>query len=242
MSHSLQKKWFNRLAHSKSRSKFAPESRGFQTRLWARDSHELVSGPFQDSSWLTYLNLQFMENVILALPAECWRWIPGYEGLYQVSTRGRVRSVDRWVTDKDGRKRLIKGKILKQRVDKDGYLRVTLSRDGKKRVFLVHRLVAETWLDNPEGKPEVNHLDENPGNPDVFNLSYCTRKENNNWGTRNKRLSKAVQAIVPKTGAVVLEFPSVREAGRKGFNQSAVSACCLGKRKTHRGYIWRYKE
>lgn len=183
-----------------------------------------------------------MDNVILALPAECWRWYPTYEGIAQVSTRGDVKTVDRWVTDKNGRKRLIKGKILKQRVDKDGYLRVTLSRDGKKRVFLVHRLVAETWLDNPENKPEVNHLDEDKSNADVFNLSYCTRMENNNWGTRNKRLSKAVQAIVPKTGAVVLEFPSVREAGRKGFNQSAVSACCLGKRKTHRGYIWRYKE
>lgn len=227
-------------------SNFAPGIERFQTRLWARDSHELVSGPFQDSSWLKYLNLQFMENVILALPAECWRWVPSYEGLYQVSTRGRVRSVDRWVIDTKGRKQFIKGKILKPGRDKKGYLFVCLCRDGKQRNCKVHRLVAMAWLDNPDNKPEVNHRDEDKTNADVFNLSYCTHKENANWGTATKRrtdkLSKQVQAVDPKTGLVVMEFPSIMEAGRNGFSKTCISFCCRGKYRQHKGYIWRYKQ
>lgn len=198
-----------------------------------------------------------MTKEVLALPYECWRWIPGYEGLYQVSTRGRVRSVDRWVTCKDGSKtgskRFRRGRILKTTRDKGGYLCLGLHHDGKIRTFKVHRLVAMAWIDNPENKPEVNHLDENPGNPDVFNLSWASRIENANWGTRNKRqaesmlngkLSKPVQAIDPETGIVVKEFPSAKEAGRNGFCQTHVSACCRGEKKykTHRGLVWRYKE
>lgn len=189
-----------------------------------------------------------MTKEILALPMECWRWIPGYEGLYQVSTRGRVRSVDRWVIGKDGKKYFIKGKILKPQRNEWGYLKVTLCRDGKLRNFKIHRLVAMVWLDNPENKPEVNHLDENPGNPDVFNLSWTTRIENARWGTAIERMaasqSKAVEALDPSTGEVVLEFPSVNEAGRNGFDQRHVSKCCRGVKsyKTHKGYIWRFKE
>lgn len=189
----------------------------------------------------------------MALPMECWRWIPGYEGWYQVSTRGRVRSVDRWVTDNTGRKYLIKGKILKPTRDKDGYLTVNLHRDGKKRTFKIHRLVAMAWLDNPEGKPQVNHRDEDKTNNSVENLSFMTAKENVTWGTGieratasklNGKLSKSVQAIDPKTGAVVKEFPSTMEAERNGFNSSHISACCRGERrfKTHKGFAWRYKQ
>ena len=178
---------------------------------------------------------------------ECWRWIPGYEGIYQVSTRGRVRSVDRWVTYPDGSKRFFKGRILKPGRGKNGYLFVSLYRDGKRHQILIHRLVAMAWLDNPENKPQINHLDEDKTNCSVENLSYCSAKENINWGTGIKRRaasrSMPVQAIDVKTGEVVLEFPSMMEAGRKGFDQGHVSACCLGKygHKTHHGFIWRYK-
>lgn len=187
-----------------------------------------------------------MTKEVLALPMECWRWIPGFEGLYQVSTRGRVRSVDRWITYPDGSKRFFKGRILKPTLDKYGYLLVTLSRDGKKRPFKIHRLVAMAFIPNPENKPQVNHLDENPCNNVVENLSWASAKENLTWGTGIERraasLSKPVQAINPSTGEVVLEFPSIIEAERKGFNQGNIYSCCRGKRKTHKGYMWRYKE
>lgn len=184
---------------------------------------------------------------------EIWRPIKTFEGLYEVSNRGRVRSVDRWVIYKDGSKHFWKGQILKPRQNETtGYLQVNLCRDGKQRTFRIHRLVAEAWLDNPMGKPEVNHLDEDKTNNDVYNLEWSTAKENINFGTGNKRraesqlngsCSKPVQALDPKTGQVVLEFPSTAEAQRNGFVSGHISNCCQGKKwyNTHRGYRWRYK-
>ena len=182
---------------------------------------------------------------------ERWKWYQGYEGLYQVSTRGRVRGVDRWVIGRDGKKRFFKGRILKPCRDKDGYLEVNLYLDGKLRTFKIHRMVAETFKPNPENKPQVFHRDEDKTNCSVENLSWASAKETANWGTRTKRsaasrlngsCSKPVEAIDPKTGEVVLEFPSTKEAGRNGFNQGAVSACCLGKHRIHSGLEWRFKE
>lgn len=182
---------------------------------------------------------------------EIWRPIKGYEGFYEVSNRGRVRSVDRWVIGKDGKRYLFKGRILKPARNKWGYLCATLHRDGKARTFKVHRLVLEVWGDgNPEGKPQVNHLNEQKDMNFVENLSWATAKENVNWGTGIERqaashlngsCSKPVLALDPNTGAVVLEFPSIQEAQRKGFNHGNISACCLGERRSHRGYCWRFK-
>ena len=188
-----------------------------------------------------------MTREILALPMECWAWIPGFEGLYQVSTRGRVRSVDRWADGKAGSKQFIKGKILKPRQIKNGYLQVDLCRNGKARHFLVHRIVLEVWGDgNPENKPQVNHIDERKTNNDVYNLEWSTRKENINWGTGRKRQaasrSKAIQAIDPETGIVVKEFQSGMEAQRNGFSHANISTCCRGKRRHHKGFAWRFKE
>lgn len=187
-----------------------------------------------------------MENEILALPMECWRWVPSYEGLYQVSTRGRVRSVDRWVNSKGGSKHFREGQILRPARNRKGYLYVGLSRDNKRRLFTIHRLVAMAWLDNPEGKPQVNHRDEQKDNNDVYNIEFVSAKENTNWGTGLERRvasrSLPVQAINPTTGEVVLEFPSTAEGGRKGFDSGCISRCCRGiKYKTYKGYIWRYK-
>lgn len=187
-----------------------------------------------------------MTKEVLALPYECWRWIPGYEDIAQVSTMGNVKTVGRWVLLNDGRKHFRKERILKPTRNKEGYLRVGLSRNGKKRRFLVHRLVAETWLDNPENKPQVHHRNEQKDMNFVENLSWATAKENSNWGTRNKRradkLSMPVEAVDPNTGQVVMEFSSTMEAGRKGFDSGHISACCRGERKTHKGFAWRFKE
>lgn len=181
------------------------------------------------------------------MPSERWKWIPGYEGLYQASTWGRIRSVDRWVVSNTGKKDFRRGRILKpQREKKTGYLRVGLCRNGKRRFFWIHRMVAETFIPNPENKPEVNHLDENKTNNAVENLSWCTGKENVNWGTGIERAaaskSKPVLAVDPSTGVVALEFPSGKEAQRNGFSAVAISNCCRGKLKTHRGFEWRFKE
>lgn len=147
-------------------------------------------------------------------------------------------------------KNLRTGKILKPAKDKGGYLIVSLWKNGKRKHFKVHRLVAEAFLNPVAGKDFVNHLDEVKVSNHYSNLEWCTPKENSNYGTRNERItktmtngkkSKPVQGIDPKTGKVVVEFPSTQEAGRNGFSSGNVVSCCKGKYKTAYGYIWRYK-
>ena len=176
-------------------------------------------------------------NKAFALPNEVWSPVKGYEGLYEVSSMGKVKSTQYWNGTYE--------RILKPGKNTDGYLRVTLCKDGKQKTHYVHRLVAEAFLKPVSGKDFINHLDEVKVSNHYSNLEFCTHKENNNWGTRiaraTKTLSKPVQGVDPNTGKVVVEFPSANEAGRNGFCSGNVVSCCLGKRKTHHGYIWRYK-
>ena len=117
---------------------------------------------------------------------EEWRPIEGYEGLYEVSSYGRVRSLDRYV--KNGCSyRLHKGKVLSLLKGEYGYLQVNLHCNGKMYKKYVHRLVAETFLPNPDNLPEVNHKDEDKSNNRVDNLEWCNRKYNLSYGTRLER-------------------------------------------------------
>ena len=129
---------------------------------------------------------------------ELWKWIPGWEGYYMVSTHGRIKSVDRYVNGKNGSKCLMKGKILKQGTDRDGYKKVVLYKNKKGKTYRVHRLVAMTFIPNSNNLSYVNHKDENPSNNTVWNLEWCTHKYNDNYGTRNERISKAHKGK-PKT-------------------------------------------
>ena len=114
---------------------------------------------------------------------EEWRQIPGYEGLYEVSSYGRVRSLNRYVKSSFGAYRLHKGKVLSQAIRPDGYLVVSL----QEKMFRVHRLVAQAFISNPQGLPQVNHIDENKSNNSVDNLEWCDSKYNNNYGTARER-------------------------------------------------------
>jgi hypothetical protein len=170
---------------------------------------------------------------------EQWRNIKDYEGLYQVSNEGRVKSL--WF----GRE-----KILKGGKDKDGYLLVKLCQDGKQVMKKVHRLVAQAFLENPNNYEQVNHKDEDKTNNHVENLEWCNRSYNCNFGTRNQRSaekrrndpkqSKRVDQIDPITGEVIRQWASTMECGRNGYNQGDVSKCALGKYKQYKGYIWKY--
>jgi hypothetical protein len=163
---------------------------------------------------------------------EIWRDIIGYEGLYQVSTMGRVKN-------------LKTGKILKPVKNKQGYMYVCLSKNGQRKTFKVHRLVAQAFLKPVPGKDFVNHLDEDKTNNHYSNLEYCTFTENLIYNDGQKRRAekkrKPVQGINPFTGEVVAEFASTAEAGRNGYARGSVSNCCRGKLKTAYGLIWRYK-
>jgi len=124
---------------------------------------------------------------------EVWKNIKGYEGSYQVSNLGRVKSLERAVALKNGSERHLKERILKPSTNRYGYLQALLCNgSGKVKTLLVHRLVCEAFYENPENKPCVNHIDENRTNNVASNLEWCTVKENNNHGTHNARVAKAV--------------------------------------------------
>lgn len=118
---------------------------------------------------------------------EVWKPVKNYEGIYEVSNYGNVRSVDRHIPHREGVADFFKGKMLKPYKRKRGYLTVCLYKDFKPCSKYVHRLVAEAFIENKEMLPIVNHIDENPGNNCVTNLEWCTQKHNVNHGTAKER-------------------------------------------------------
>ena len=175
-----------------------------------------------------------------------------YEG-YKVSNFGRILSLNYNHTGKPD--------LMNPSDNGRGYLVVHLRKNGESKTCKVHRLVAETFLPNPENLPEVNHKDENKKNNFVFlnedgtvnkkrsNLEWKTHKDNINHGTRNERAAKAnTNGKLSKkvlqlslTGELICEYPSIRECGRNGFDHGAVCRCCNGKQKTHKGFRFMYK-
>ena len=160
---------------------------------------------------------------------EIWKDKKDYEEHYQVSNCGRVKSI-----------RFGKERILKPVPNSFGYLFVKLCKDGKAKAFTVHRLVAEAFLDNPNNYKEVNHKDENKTNNVVTNLEWCDRKYNQNYGTRTEKCSKPVLQY-DLEGNFIKEWKSTAECGRNGYNYGNVAACCRGKLKKYKNFIWKYK-
>lgn len=170
---------------------------------------------------------------------EIFKDIEGYEGYYQISNLGRVKSLGKGNSNNSKEKILILGK------DGGGYAKTTLYKDGKQKIFKVHRLVAKAFIPNPNNLPCVNHRDENKNNNCVDNLEWCTIEYNNNYGTRKARIaekeSKQVIQLSLDGKTEIAKFPSTNEVQRQlGFLQSHVSQCCNGKRKTSYGFRWEY--
>ena len=178
--------------------------------------------------------------------SEEWRDVVGYEGLYQVSSEGRVKSLERKVPHCSGGERIKKERILKPGADRGGYLRVDLCDGGKSRMFSVHRLVCQAFHDNPENKLDVNHINENKTDNRACNLEWSTRKENCNHGTRNVRMAIAKSRPIAQytlNGKLLKVWPSTAEVERRaGFDHSAISKAANGNRKTAYGFIWKYVE
>lgn len=166
---------------------------------------------------------------------EIWRDIEGYEGCYQVSNFGRVKSL-----------KFCKEKILKAQLVSGGYLAVNLCKECKRKTHTIHRLVAFAFLPNPDNFPFVNHKDENPSNNIVSNIEWCSAEYNTNYGTRNRRIAESntnhpkfsKQVLCVETGKV---YPSTKQVERElGFANTNISAACNGKYKSAYGFHWRY--
>lgn len=165
---------------------------------------------------------------------EFWKDVEGYEGLYQVSTLGRIKVIS-------GR---FKGCIRKLKVDRHGYECIALFNDGLRKDYFVHRLVAQTFIPNPENKPQVNHIDENPLNNTVYNLEWVTPKENANHGTRGYRIglkqSRPVKVVDIATGEYN-RYNSMKEASEKiGLNMGSMYKVLSNKMKQTGGYVIYY--
>ena len=167
---------------------------------------------------------------------EIWKDIVGYEGLYKVSNLGNVMSF--W-----GKK----PHLLRAGKSSNGYLQVDLTNHNKSiKNFLIHRLVAQAFIPNPQNLPFVNHKDENKKNNREDNLEFCTQQYNNIYGTRIERASKSKSKPVlqyDKNGIFINEYPSIKDAERHtGIYKENICSVCKGKLKTAGGYVWRYKQ
>jgi hypothetical protein len=186
------------------------------------------------------------------LHKEIWKNIKGYEGFYQVSNLGRVKSLDRYITYSNGNVIFTKGKIINGFKKDNGYWSIDLYKNGTKKKFHKHRLVAMEFIPNPENKPEVNHKDENRSNNCVDNLNWCTSKENKHYGSlpeRRKEIAKITAAKLSKPvdqysldGKYITTFKSSSEVERTlGIPAtSIIRNCKCVKTKTCAGYIWKY--
>ena len=178
-----------------------------------------------------------------------------YEGLYKVSNLGRILSLNYRHTGK--------AELMTPVENTDGYFQVGLWKNGEYEMCYVHRLVAETFLSNPENKPCINHKIEGEKgkkiNMVIFNedgsinkerttIEWATYEENNNYETRNERISKTMTngklskrvLQLSLSGDLIKEWPSTRECGRNGFRHSAVAACCRGELPHYKGFRWMY--
>lgn len=187
---------------------------------------------------------------------EIWRDIKGYEGLYQVSNMGNVKSLSRKVKCLNNKYRTINGKVLKIMQMNNGYLFVGLWKNNKTERKLVHRIVAETFIPNPENKPEVNHIDGDKHNNNVENLEWCTRSYNTlhsyTIGLREKQRNKIRQNNILNKSKIVIQYDLqgnlIKEwesvsaiAKHYNYSQGAISNCCRHERNKAYGYKWEYK-
>lgn len=166
--------------------------------------------------------------------SEIWKDIIGFEGHYQVSNKGKIRSI---------KNNKIKELKPYKEIKRCGYLSVYLRLPGQKFTKKVHRLVAEAFIPNPNGFPEVNHIDENKENNCVENLEWCTGEYNLCYGTRLKRISESNKMKVAQyslNGELLEVFNSQGEAAEKtNSTQGGISDCIRGRIKTHNGYVWK---
>lgn len=208
-----------------------------------RASEYAIDVPQSDKEWLS-VKLEELES----FPNEEWKPIAEFEG-YEVSNIGRVRSLPRIITKKNGRTERFNGGMLSITINKKCFNRlyVSLRKTGDKKTYkrYVHRLVAQAFIPNPNNYKEINHIDENPNNNNVENLEWCTRRYNLDYGTRVKRMKDKLAKPVLQFDMddnFIKEYDSQSDAA-KAINgcQASISSCMRGKADSYKNYKWKYK-
>lgn len=165
---------------------------------------------------------------------EIWSPVVGWEGLYEVSEYGAVRSCSR-VISRGKYEVLWKGGYLRPRLHSAGYLRVTLCVDGTKEDVYIHRAVAQAFHENPEGKDHVNHKDGNKKNNHKDNLEWSTPSENVDHAYNEGLSKRNLLTVFDLEGNILHTDKAVGELVKIGFTQSAISRCLSGKLRSHKG-------
>ena len=183
---------------------------------------------------------------------EIWKPIKGYEGIYEVSSYGRVRSLDRHIVRKNDADYRLKGRVLTPKTYKRHYAKVRLIiANVSDNEYHVHRLVADAFVENPKGFPNVRHINGDIHDNRADNLAWVTQRENNNWGTRIERVQQRfiesghARAIVQYDlkGNFIAEYPSVQEASRQTrLNRNSINQCLWGNCKRAKQFIFKYKQ
>lgn len=172
---------------------------------------------------------------------EIWKDIDGYEGLYQISNLGNVKSLNRFVSCKNNTIKFCEGKLLN--IHKNNYLFVRLCNKSICKTKYIHKLVAQAFIPNPNNYPEVNHKDENKLNNNIDNLEWCTASYNNSYGSRTQKTRKRVYQYDLK-GNIIKLWDGIRVASRElNIPSQQISQCCnkTKYRKTAGGYVWVYE-
>lgn len=179
----------------------------------------------------------FLVKKIVNNMIEIWRDIVGYEGLYQVSNLGRVKALGNGNARNPNWQ---KERILKAEKDINGYLRVSLSKEGNKKHYRVHRLVATAFIPNPDSLPQINHISEDKTNNVCSNLEWCSAKYNSNFGTRIQRVveKNSKQILCIETNKI---YQSATQIERElGYPHQSISKVCTGKRNTYKGLHFKF--
>lgn len=191
---------------------------------------------------------------------EVWKDIKGFEGMYQISNLGNARGLCRTVVRSDGVEITIMGKNLTKSINNYGYVVYSLSKQHREHKLLANRLVAEAFIPNPDGKSEVNHLDEVKTNNCVWNLEWATHYENSTYGTTISRMMATTTKnreqgtyVSGRTSIPIVQFDlsgnqiKVWESGAKGAGKALnihpndITACLKHKQKTSGKFRWAYQ-